>query len=148
MRIQRRRSGAPAAVLIIALCTGLVVAGLYAASPAPQAAKKSAQTDKEKQKQAEDQKKAEEKKKEDEKKGGLFGGMKREAGLGRTEERRASVSTGAKGAQPVGSKVASHSPTSTDRSRLATMEAAKPGKEEMAKFIQEGKLNPQKGGGS
>ena len=137
-----------AAAIAALLAVGLLAtwAGTAAAARAGAAAHQAKKTESDKEKKEAEKKEAE--KKDAEKKGGLFGGMKGSIGLGRSEEKTTTVATGAKAIEPVGKKMASLSPTSTDRSRVATMEAAKPGQQEMAAFLKEGNLTASRKGGS
>ena len=121
-----------ACVLTALLCAG-TAAALFAAAEAATQAKK--------------QEKEPEKKEETKQGGGLFSGFKKTTGMEGREEKRATASAGAKGVGE-GKEIGNATATSTDRSKVASMEAAKPGKEEMAAFLQEGKLAAaRKGGG-
>ncbi len=133
-RLPRKAYLALACVLTALLCAG-TAAALFAAAEAATQAKKQ-----EKEKEPE--------KKEEKKQGGaLFSGFKKTTGMEGREEKRATASAGAKGVGE-GKEIGNAAASSTDRSKVASMEAAKPSKEEMAAFLQEGKLaSARKGGG-
>ena len=129
-----------AGVVLAALFAGLAAAGLSAANAATaarQAQKQQKEKDKEKEKE----------KTEESKSGGLFTGFRKVSGMQRGEEKRATASAGAKGVGE-GKEIGNAAASATDRSRVATMESSKPNKEEMAAFLQEGRLSTaRKGGG-
>ena len=132
---------AVAGAVLAALFAGAAAAGLLAAAAGaaagPQAQKQQKETEKDKEKE----------KKEEPKSGGLFTGFRKVSGMQRGEEKRATASAGAKGVGE-GKEIGNGAVTATDRSRVATMESSKPSKEEMAAFLQEGKLSTaRKGGG-
>ncbi len=132
-------------MFVLMLFAGAALGGVFAAgaaAAAPQAKKQEKDKDKDKDKEKEKEKK------DEGTGGGLFTGTKG-ATVGRSEERRASVSAGAKGAAPgSGEKITNTVASSSDRSRVATMEASKPGRAEMEAFLKEGKLSTSRKGGS
>ncbi len=138
-----RTGAALAGMFVLMLSAGAALGGVFAAgaaAAAPQAKKQEKDKDKEKEKEKE--------KKDEGTGGGLFTGTKAPT-VGRSEERRASVSAGAKGAAPgSGEKISNTVASSSDRSRVATMEASKPGRAEMEAFLKEGKLSTSRKGGS
>lgn len=126
----------------------VALACLLAVGLLPAAAAWPARQEQQKQDKQEKGKKEEEKKDEKKGGGGLFGGFKRLSGSAKSEEKESTVTAGTKGVDKDGAKIAGATPTSTDRSKVASMEAAKPGKDALNAFLREGKLSTERKGGT
>lgn len=96
--------------------------------------------------QEQKQEKEKEKKDKEKKEGGLFGGFGRITRVEKSEEKQATATAGVKGVGE-GQQIGNAAVGSADRERVARMEAAKPGREEMNAFLQEGKLSTSRKGG-
>ena len=102
--------------------------------------------------QAQQQEKDKEKDKKDEKKdekkdAALFTGFRKVTGMEKSQEKQATVSAGARGVGE-GKDIGNVPVSGADRAKVARMEAAKPGSQEMEAFLKEGKLSTSRKGGS
>ena len=123
-------------ILTLACVLGVALFSCHAAGLAAQQA----------QQQERDKDKKDEKK--DEKKdAALFTGFHKVTGMEKSQEKQATVSAGARGVGE-GKDIGSVPVSGADRAKVARMEAAKPGSQEMEAFLKEGKLSTSRKGGS
>ena len=140
-RLPDKAYPALACMLAGVLCAGLAAARWTAAEAAPQAKKPPAEkAKKEETKKPESTTPAAGAESSAGTSSGLFTGFEAASGAG-GGEKRATVSAGTKGNAPsFGKDVGNRSPSSTDRSKVASMEGSIPSDADLATFKTQGRL--------